>query len=115
MMIDEKTYNRIVAANLRRLMYEKGVTQTDMAKALGFTKQSVSHWMNGEHLPRMAKIDKICAYLGCKRSDLLEVDKTRKTREITPEQTELIQLTMQASDDNVRLVLEMLKRLESVT
>ena len=34
-MIDEKTYNRIVAANLRRLMYEKGVTQTDMAKALG--------------------------------------------------------------------------------
>ena len=114
-MMDEKTYNKMVAANLRRLMYEKGVNGTELAKALGFTKQSVSHWMNGEHLPRMNKLDKICEYLGCKRSDLLEVDKTRKTREITSEQTELIQLTMQASDDNVHLVLEMLKRLEGAT
>ena len=113
-MIDEKTYNRIVAANLRRLMYEKGVTQTDMAKALGFTKQSVSHWMNGEHLPRMNKMDMICDYLGCKRSDLMEVDKIRKTEPMTSEQAELIQLTMQANADNVRLVLEMLKRLEGI-
>ena len=36
-MMDEKTYNKMVAANLRRIMYERGVTQTDMAKALGFT------------------------------------------------------------------------------
>lgn len=49
-MMDEKTYNKMVAANLRRLMYEKGVNGTELAKALGFTKQSVSHWMNGEHL-----------------------------------------------------------------
>lgn len=42
-MMDEKTYNKMVAANLRRLMYEKGVNGTELAKALGFTKQSVSH------------------------------------------------------------------------
>ncbi len=114
-MIDEKAYNKAVAMNLRRIMYEKGITQAELANALGFSKQSVSQWMNGKFLPRMAKIDKICEYLGCKRSDLLEVDKTRKTREITSEQAELIQLTMQASDDNVHLVLEMLKRLEGVT
>ena len=40
-MMDEKTYNKMVAANLRRLMYEKGVNGTELAKALGFTKQSV--------------------------------------------------------------------------
>jgi transcriptional regulator with XRE-family HTH domain len=114
-MIDEKAYNKAVAMNLRRIMYERGITQAELANALGFSKQSVSQWMNGKFLPRMTKIDKICAYLGCKRSDLLEVDKTRKTREITSEQAELIQLTMQASDDNVHLVLEMLKRLEGVT
>lgn len=111
-MIDEKTYNKIVASNMRRIMYEKGVTQTDMAKALGFTKQSVSHWMNGEHLPRMNKLDKICEYLGCKRSDLMEVDKTRKTEPMTSEQAELIQLTMTASPENVKLALEILRRLE---
>lgn len=113
-MIDEKTYNKIVASNLRRLMYERGVTQTDMARALGFTKQSVSHWMNGEHLPRMNKMDKICEYLGCKRSDLMEVDKARKTEPMTTEQAQLIQLTMQADTENVHLVLEMLKRLEGI-
>lgn len=113
-MIDEKTYNRIVAANLRRLMYEKGVTQTDMAKALGFTKQSVSNWMNGEHLPRMNKMDKICEYLGCKRSDLMEVDKGRKAEPITTDQAQLIQLTMSADSENVRLALEVLRRMEGM-
>lgn len=113
-MMDEKTYNKAVAANLRRIMYEKGVTQTDMAKALGFTKQSVSHWMNGEHLPRMNKLDKICEYLGCKRSDLVEVDKGRKPEPITSEQAQLIQLAMNADPENVHLVLEVLRRLERV-
>ena len=113
-MIDEKTYNKIVASNLRRLMYERGVTQTDMARALGFTKQSVSHWMNGEHLPRMSKMDKICEYLGCKRSDLMEVDKARKTEPMTTEQAQLIQLTMQADAENVHLILEVFKRMEGI-
>ena len=66
-------------------------------------------------MPRMNKMDMICDYLGCKRSDLMEVDKIRKTEPMTSEQAELIQLTMQASADNVHLVLEMLKRLEGMT
>lgn len=113
-MMDEKTYNKMVASNLRRIMYEKGVNGTELAKALGFTKQSVSHWMNGEHLPRMNKLDKICEYLGCKRSDLMEVDKERKTNSITSSQAQLIQLAMTADSENVSLVLEVLKRLERV-
>ena len=113
-MIDEKTYNKTVAANLRRIMYERGVTGTDMANALGFTKQSVSHWMNGEHLPRMNKVDKICDYLGCKRSDLIEVNKERKTEPITTEKAQLIQLVMDADPEDVRLMLEILRRLERV-
>lgn len=113
-MMDEKAYNKAVAANLRRIMYEKGVTGTDMANALGFTKQSVSHWMNGEHLPRMNKLDKICSYLGCNRSDLIEVNKERKAEPITSEQAQLIQLAMSAKPDNVHLVLEVLKRLENI-
>ena len=114
-MIDEKSYNKAVAMNLRRLMYEKGVTQTELAKALGFSKQSVSQWMNGQYLPRMKKIDKICEYLGCKRSDLLEIDKNRQTLSINQDQAELIQLAMRSSPENVHLCLEMMKRLEGIT
>jgi len=114
-MMDEKAYNKAVAMNMRRIMYERGVTQTELAQALGYSKQSVSQWMNGQFLPRMNKIDKICEYLGCKRSDLLEVDKTRRTMAVSPEQAELIQLTMKAEESNVRLALDVLRRLEDKT
>jgi transcriptional regulator with XRE-family HTH domain len=111
-MMDEKAYNKAVAINMRRIMYEKGISQVDLAKALGYSKQSVSQWMNGAHLPRMEKIDEICKFLGCKRSDLLEVGEVRPTVTVTPEQAEMIQLTLQANTDNVRLALDVLKRLE---
>lgn len=114
-MIDEKAYNKAVARNLRQIMYERGVTQSELAKKLGFSKQSVSQWMNGQYLPRMKKIDKICEFLDCKRSDILEVDKDRKTLAITSDQAELIQLVMRSSPENVTLVLEMLRRLEGIT
>lgn len=113
-MMNEQEYNKAVAANLRRIMYERDKTQADMARDLGIKKGTISTWMNGKHMPRMDKIDMMCKYLNCKRSDLLEVDKERKTTKISEEQAQLIQLTMQASADNVRLVLEMLKRLEGL-
>lgn len=113
-MMDEREYNKAVAANLRRIMYERDKTQADMARDLGIKKGTISTWMNGKHLPRMDKIDMMCKYLHCKRSDLLEVDKERKTTKVSEEQAKLIQLTMTADSDNVKLVLEVLRRLERV-
>lgn len=114
-MMNEQEYNKAVAANLRRIMYERDKTQADMARDLGIKKGTISTWMNGKHMPRMDKIDMMCKYLNCKRSDLLEVDKERKTTKISEEQAQLIQLTMQASADNVHIVLELLKKLEGMT
>ena len=114
-MMNEQEYNKAVAANLRRIMYERDKTQADMARDLGIKKGTISTWMNGKHMPRMDKIDMMCKYLNCKRSDLLEVDKERKTTKISDEQAQLIQLTMQASADNVHIVLELLKKLEGMT
>lgn len=111
-MLTEKEYNRTVAKNLRRIMHEKGKTQADMARDLKIGKTTISAWMNGVHIPRMDKIDMICRYLGCTRSDLLEIDKNRQTNDISGEQAELIRLTMQADTSNVRLALDVLKRLE---
>lgn len=111
-MMNEQEYNKAVAANLRRIMYEREKTQADMARDLGIKKGTISTWMNGKHMPRMDKVDLMCKYLNCKRSDLLEVDKERKTTKISDEQAKLIQLTMSADSDNVKLVLEVLRRLE---
>ena len=113
-MLNEREYNKRVAQNLRQLMYDKGVTQAQMARDLGIKKGTISTWMNGEHLPRMGKIDLLCNYLGCSRSDLLEIEPERKTRNVTPEQAELIMLTMNASPESVHLALEILKKMEGV-
>lgn len=71
-MLNEKEYSAIIARNLRSIMYERGVTQAKMASDLKITKSTISSWMNGARTPRMQKIDLLCHYLNCTRSDLME-------------------------------------------
>lgn len=71
-MVDEKKYAKILAKNLKRIMYKNGKTQADVARDLNINKATLSSWMNGTRLPRMPKLDKLCDYFGVQRSDLLE-------------------------------------------
>ena len=64
-MLSKDEYNKAVARNLRRIMYEKKITQAKMALDLNIGKSTISTWMNGEHIPRMEKIDLLCKYLNC--------------------------------------------------
>ena len=53
-------YGKIIAKNLKAIMYEHKKTQADVAKDLGINKATVSSWMNGTRIPRMPKIDLLC-------------------------------------------------------
>lgn len=115
-MLTNEEYAKIVAKNLRRIMFERDKTQADIVNALGFSKQAVSAWMNGTRTPKMDKIDALCKYLNCKRSDIMEpYGQKRETKEISDDQAELIRLTMTASADNVALALALLRKLEGVS
>lgn len=114
-MLTNDEYAKIVARNLRRIMIERDKTQADIVNALGFSKQAVSSWMNGKRTPKMNKIDALCEYLNCKRSDIMEpYGSKHKTKEVTNDQAELIRLIMNASSENVSLVLAMLRKLEGI-
>lgn len=113
-MVKENEFYRIFANNLRRIMHERDKTQADMARDLHVGKSRVSSWMNGQHIPRPEMVDKICSYLNCTRSDLMTMGTNKRTRSVSKEQAELVQLTMTADSDNVKLVLEVLRRLERV-
>ena len=39
---------------------------------MGVSQATVSNWCKGIKTPRMDKIDKICEFFNCKRSDLME-------------------------------------------
>lgn len=111
-MIDEKEYAQIVARNLRQIMYEKGKTQADVARDLKINKSTLSSWMNGARMPKMANIDMLCKYFNVPRSSLMEAHKDRNQSPITEEQAELIKRAMNAEPSDVRLLLDFLRRLD---
>ena len=78
-----RSVKEIFSNNLRNKLYEKNATQAQLAKFVGVSQTSVSHWINGEILPRPKMIDKIALYLNC-TSDYLMTDHSSQA-ELTPE------------------------------
>jgi len=60
------------ADTLRQLMDAAGVTGSDLARALGSNKTSVSRWRTGEDLPRPMFVVRIAQHLGVEPARLLE-------------------------------------------
>ena len=94
--MSEQEYAKIISKNLRRIMYEHGKTQADVAKDLKISKATLSSWMNGTRIPRMPNIDMLCHYFNITRAELMEehdeVSKTGHDKEYyDPETLEMAQ------------------------
>ena len=94
--MSEQEYAKIISKNLRRIMYEHGKTQADVAKDLKISKATLSSWMNGTRIPRMPNIDMLCHYFNITRVELMEehdeVQKTGHNKEYyDPETLEMAQ------------------------
>lgn len=70
--MDNKEYGMIIAKNLRRIMYDAGKTQADVARDLKISKATLSSWMNGTRIPRMPNIDMLCHYFNVSRTEIME-------------------------------------------
>ena len=73
--MSDKAINDIIAFNLNRLLEANGKNQADLATYMEVSQATVSNWCEGIKSPRMDKLDRICVFLNCTRTDLLE-DKT---------------------------------------
>lgn len=67
-----KSAKEIFAKNLQRLLKEKEVEQSVLAKYIGVSDASVSYWLNGEKYPRIDKIQKIADFFEVPKSQLTE-------------------------------------------
>ena len=65
-------YGKIFSKNLKRIAYDRGKTQADIARDLKFKQATVSSWMVGTRVPRMDKVDALCRYFRCSRTELLD-------------------------------------------
>ena len=72
--------NEVFRQNLVRLLKKTGTGQNELAKHIGVTPAAVNNWTRGTNVPRMEKIDKICAYFGVSRNDLVSDSKRKDYR-----------------------------------
>ena len=70
--------NQILATNLRKMLDKKNVTGADLAKYLGVSKSIVTDWLKGRKLPRMDKLDRMCVFFNCTRTDLLDSNEPKE-------------------------------------
>lgn len=68
----ENDINKIIANNLNRYLAKNDKSQVDLSTYMNVSQATVSNWCKGLKMPRMDKIDRICDFLHCKRSDLME-------------------------------------------
>lgn len=100
-MSDERELGRIIAKNLKRLAYESQKTQADIARDLGLKQSTVSSWMTGTRLPRMDKVDLLCKYFQCLRTDILDDNGYTQPKPPTDAELELIR-AYRAADAGIK-------------
>lgn len=76
----ESEYSKVVAINLRRIMFERNKKPADVCRDLEINKATLSSWMNATRTPKMSKIDLLCRYFDCSRADLMEPVKPETVR-----------------------------------
>ena len=49
--------------NFKKVLNQQGITQSELARAIGVTRQCVNRWMQGSNHPNIKHIKQISAYL----------------------------------------------------
>lgn len=68
----EIDFQNTIAINIKRLMFERDLSQKELADRLGVTQAAVSSWCNGIRMPKAEMIDKLCEVLQTDRAGLVE-------------------------------------------
>ena len=68
--------------NLKRLMFEKALTQESLAKKLNLDQSRISRWKTGESVPSAKNLKKLASLLGVSTSDLVNNIKSNDRKDI---------------------------------
>lgn len=77
MVKNYKTRLYMLNEQIRSLRINMGISQIELAKKLGVTKQSVSNWENDNILPSIEMLIKIATFFGVSTDFLLGLNKKR--------------------------------------
>lgn len=74
----------ILAKNLKYYMDTNNIDRNKFCEDLGFKYSTVSEWLAANKYPRIDKIEKIAAYFGISKSELIEISKPSNARPLPP-------------------------------
>jgi transcriptional regulator with XRE-family HTH domain len=103
---------RIMAANIKRYMDSKGVTNQQVCDALGFKYTTFMDWIKGVTYPRIGKVEAMANYFGCEKSDLIEEKKEKPNvvdDGLTENQRKLMQFAKSVPDDKAAMILKVIQ------
>jgi transcriptional regulator with XRE-family HTH domain len=107
----DKENKEIMAANIKRYMDKKGVTNQQLCDALGFKYTTFMDWIKGVTYPRIGKVEAMANYFGVEKSDLIEdkEKKLAKDSELSENQKMLIEFVRSVPDDKAALILRTMR------
>ena len=113
----EDSSRGIVAANIKRLMRQKGVIASDVCRALEIPNATLSDWTNAKTYPRISHLEKLAAYFGVSKAEIVELhidpddpllEFARVKPKLSGEETELVRCWRLATDEqkqNIAFIL----------
>ena len=83
----------IMAANIKKYMERKGVTNQQLCDDLNFKYTTFIDWTKAVTYPRMPKIEAMANYFGIKKSDLIEEKENKKPAVISEREKKIMRAT----------------------
>lgn len=113
----EKDFNTIISIRIKHFLAVNDMTQLELAQKIGVSDTAVSNWIQGKKIPRMDKVDAMCALFNCKRSDLMEMPKAESLVSATadPNLTAHIEVLQSLPKDLQEYVYEIARVLSRTT
>lgn len=66
--------NKIFCKRLKKLRFDREISQTNLAKAFNITQSKISKWENGELEPDMETLGKLALFFAVSTDYLLGID-----------------------------------------
>lgn len=68
-----ETLDQIITENLRNEIETSGKSKTEIAKAIGVSRSTISQYLSGRAQPTLATLSKLCNFLDCSADDILNI------------------------------------------
>lgn len=68
-----ETIDQIITRNLKNEIETSGKSKTEIARAIGVSKSTISQYLSGRAQPTLATLSKLCNFLDCSADEILNI------------------------------------------